>query len=80
MIILRANDARTGETLLTRRYIGMKRQQVDKPSDAARRETMEAALARTMHDLAMDAALNRVPAPPGNAVVRDSPSRVVVTG
>jgi hypothetical protein len=45
-----------------------KRQQVDKPSDAARRETMEAALARTMHDLATDATLNRVLRPPEHAV------------
>jgi hypothetical protein len=68
VLTLRANDARTGETLLTRRYIGIKRQQVDKPSDAARRETMEAALARTMHDLATDATLNRVLRPPEHAV------------
>ena len=65
VIALRAIDGQTGETLLTRRYIGIKRQQVDKPSDAARRETMDAALARTMHDLATDATLNRVLGRPG---------------
>ena len=66
VIALRAVDERTGATLLTRRYIGIKRQQVDKPSDAARRETMDAALARTMHDLATDAALNSILRPPGS--------------
>jgi hypothetical protein len=59
VIALRVIDEQSGETMLTRRYVGIKRWQVDKPSDAARRETMDASLARTMHDLATDPALAR---------------------
>ena len=44
----------SGEILLTRRYVGIKRRQIDKDSEDARPETMNAALARTMHDLATD--------------------------
>jgi hypothetical protein len=60
VIALRAIDGQSGETVLMRRYIGIKRWQVDKPSGAVRRETMNAALARTMHDLATDVTLARV--------------------
>jgi hypothetical protein len=59
VIVLRAIDGKTSQTLLTRRYIGIKRWLVDKPADSVRRETMNAALARTMHDLAMDITLHR---------------------
>jgi len=59
VIALSVVDGRSGETLLTRRYVGIKRRQVDKASDAARLETMDLALARTMHDLATDPALAR---------------------
>src|SRR5262249_17923894 len=48
VIAVRLIDGQKDETLLTRRYIGIKRWQVDKPSDAARTETMNAALTRTM--------------------------------
>jgi Uncharacterized lipoprotein len=60
VIALSAIDGPSGATLLTRRYVGIKRGQADQPSDAVRRETMDAALARTMHDLATDPALAQV--------------------
>ena len=54
VIALTVADGRSGNTLLARRYVGIKRQQVDKPSESAWRDVMDAALARTMHDLATD--------------------------
>ena len=54
VIALNVVDGRSGEILLTRRYVGIKRREIDKASEDARRETMDAALARTMHDLATD--------------------------
>jgi hypothetical protein len=57
VIALNIVDGRSGEILLTRRYVGIKRRQIEKASDDARRETIDAALARTMHDLATDPAL-----------------------
>ena len=51
VIALDVVDGRSGEILLTRRYVGIKRRDIDKVSDDARRETMDAALARTMHVL-----------------------------
>ena len=59
VIALNVVDARSGEILLTRRYVGIKRRDIDKVSEDARRETMDAALARTMHDLATDPELAR---------------------
>jgi hypothetical protein len=60
-------DGRTGEGLLRRRYVGIKRREVDKPSDAVARAVMDAALARTIRDMATDlelaAALVRSRAP-----------------
>jgi len=50
-------DGPTGSPLATRRYVGIKRQQVDKPTDDAARAVMGAALARAMRDLATDGAL-----------------------
>jgi len=38
-------------------YIGIKRRQIDKPADDVAREVMDAALARSMRDLATDRAL-----------------------
>jgi hypothetical protein len=52
VIALNIVNGQSGEILLTRRYVGITRRQIDKPSDDAMRETMDAALARTMHDLA----------------------------
>jgi hypothetical protein len=52
-------DGRTGETLLTKRYVGIKRRDVDKASEDSWRETMDVALARVMHDLATDPELAR---------------------
>jgi hypothetical protein len=54
VIALNIVDGRSGEILLTRRYVGIKRREIDKASEGARAETMDAALARTMHDLATD--------------------------
>jgi YajG family uncharacterized lipoprotein len=56
VIAVQANDGQTGKALLSRRYVGVKRQRGDK-SDDARRAVMDAALARAMHDLATDPAL-----------------------
>jgi len=64
-IALAVADGRSGDTLVTRRYVGIKRRQADADTESAWREVMDAALARTMHDLATDpeevAALGRVP-------------------
>ncbi|HEV8584010.1 MAG TPA: hypothetical protein VGT02_03465 [Methylomirabilota bacterium] len=49
-------DGRTGDRLATRRYVGIKRRQVDTASDDVAREVMDAALARSMRDLATDPA------------------------
>ena len=54
VIALNIIDERSHDILLTRRYVGIKRRDFDKASEDARRETMDAALARTMHDLATD--------------------------
>lgn len=53
-IALAVADGQTGDALLTRRYIGIKRREVDKASDDAVRDVMDAALARTIHDMATD--------------------------
>ena len=57
-------NARTGERVVTRRYVGIRRQQADPDSAEARRAVMDTALARTMRDLATDrelvAALSRL--------------------
>lgn len=47
-------DARTGSRLLTRRYVGIKRRQAEADAEQAWREIMDAALARTLHDIATD--------------------------
>jgi len=47
-------DGRTGDTLLTRRYTGIRRREVDKPDVSHWREVLDTALARAMHDLATD--------------------------
>ena len=64
VIALAVVNGRTGERLLARRYVGIRRQQAGPDSPDARREAMDTALARTMRDLATDqelvAALSRV--------------------
>jgi len=64
-IALAVADGRSGDTLVTRRYVGIKRRQADGDSETVWREVMNAALARTMHDLATDpdvvATLGRLP-------------------
>jgi len=57
VVTLSVTDGRTGETLLTRRYVGIRRREVDKPDEDQWREVMDTALARAMHDLATDPAL-----------------------
>jgi uncharacterized lipoprotein YajG len=47
-------DGRSGDQLLSRRYVGISRRQLDKGSDNDWRDIMDLALARTMHDLATD--------------------------
>ena len=54
VIALNIVDGQSGEILLASRYVGITRRQIDKASEDAMRETMDAALARTMHDLATD--------------------------
>jgi hypothetical protein len=56
-IALAATNARTGEQVAARRYIGIRRRQVEADSPDARRAVMDVALARTMHDVATDRAL-----------------------
>jgi len=50
-------NARTGERVVTRRYVGIRRQQAEPDSPEARRAVMDTALARTIRDLATDRAL-----------------------
>ncbi len=57
VVTLSVTDGRTGETLLTRRYVGIRRREVDKPDENQWREVMDTALARAMHDLATDPGL-----------------------
>ena len=65
VIALTVADGRTGDILLTRRYVGIKRRETDKPDESQWRAVMDVALARTMRDLATDpdlvGALARVP-------------------
>jgi hypothetical protein len=56
-IALAVTNGRTGERVAARRYIGIRRGQVEADSQDARREVMDVALARAMHDLATDRAL-----------------------
>jgi uncharacterized lipoprotein YajG len=64
-IALAVADGGSGDTLITRRYVGIKRRHGDADDATVWREVMDAALARTMHDLATDpdvvAALGRLP-------------------
>lgn len=57
VIAVNIEHGRNGELLLARQYVGIKRRDVDKASEDVWRETMDAALARAMHDLATDKAL-----------------------
>ena len=57
VIAVAVRDGRTGDGILTRRYVGVRRRQVDRISDDAAREVMDAALARSIRDLATDPAL-----------------------
>ena len=56
-IALVVTDGQTGGVLFTRRYIGTRRQEVDKVSNDAVRAILGAALARTMRSIATDPAL-----------------------
>jgi uncharacterized lipoprotein YajG len=50
-------DARTGEPLFTRRYVGIRRQQGKADAKQTGPEVMDLALSRVMHDLATDTEL-----------------------
>ena len=50
-------DGRSGEAVLTRRYVGIRRQQAEREAKQAGREIMDLALSRAMHDLATDTQL-----------------------
>jgi hypothetical protein len=54
VIALTVADGHSGTTLMSRRYVGIRRKQVDTASESAWSDVMDAALARTMHDLATD--------------------------
>jgi hypothetical protein len=47
-------DGQTGEALLTRRYVGLRRRTGEADSKDTWREVMDTALARTIHDVATD--------------------------
>ncbi len=76
VIAMTVADGHTAETLLTRRYVGIKRREVDEPDESEWREVLETALARTLHDLATDpdlaSALARTMtlSPPGSRLPR----------
>ena len=53
-IALVVADGRTGTLLLTRRYVGVKRREGEDDSKALRREVLDGALARILHELATD--------------------------
>jgi uncharacterized lipoprotein YajG len=53
-IALAVADGRSGDTLLVRRYIGIRRLQAEADNRNAWREAMDTALARTMRDIATD--------------------------
>ena len=56
-IALAVADGRSGDTLLLRRYVGIKRLQAESDAKDAWRVVMDTALARTMHDVATDPAV-----------------------
>jgi len=60
VIAVTLSDGRSGDQLLTRRYVGISRRQVDKDSEIGWRDMMDVALARSMHDLATDPELAAV--------------------
>jgi hypothetical protein len=53
-IAVMVSDPRTGGRLFTRRYVGVKRRQVEEDSKTVWRDVMDAALARTVHDAVTD--------------------------
>ena len=53
-IALLVADGRTGDRLLTRRYVGISRRTAGSDSQQTWREVMDTALARTVHDVASD--------------------------
>lgn len=53
-IALAIADARTGERLFMRRYVGIRRQTADSDSKDSWRDIMDTALARTIRDVATD--------------------------
>jgi hypothetical protein len=70
VIAVTVTDGRSGATLLSRRFIGIKRRLVDETSEQAAQDVMDAALARAMHDFATDPELVAVlTRPPGAAPV-----------
>ena len=50
-------EARSGETVVTRRYVGIRRQQAEREAKRAGRQIMDLALSRAIHDLATDTEL-----------------------
>ena len=70
VIALTVTDGPSGQRLLARRYVGIKRQQAPTDAEHAPREVMDAALARAMHDLATDPELVRAFKRASTAAVR----------
>ena len=70
VIALNIVDGRSGDILMTKRYVGIKRREIDKASDDAMRETMDGSISRTMHDLATDPELAKALASVRTAATR----------
>jgi hypothetical protein len=62
-LALRVVDAHTGDRRLTRRYVGIKRRLAETDAVDVWREIMDAALARTLRDIATDPELVAALAP-----------------
>jgi YajG family uncharacterized lipoprotein len=57
-LALAAMDVRSGETLLVRRYVGIRRYTGEAKATEVWRDVMDVALARAMHDIATDPELS----------------------
>ena len=71
VIALAVVDGSSGEQVLVRRYVGISRRETDEGPKRAGRDALDVALARTMHDVAMDPTVRAALASPPD---RPSPS------
>jgi hypothetical protein len=70
VVALTVTDGPSGQRLLTRRYVGIRRHEAPTDAENAPREVMDTALARAMHDLATDSELVRAFKRAATAAVR----------